>query len=192
MSEAVGHGRALVLALAGIAARRAGASTRRRAAREADEGHAAAQVGDAGAVRRLLRGEGEGLLQEGRARREIKVGGPNIMPEQVVARRQAQFGVDWLPSLLAARDKGTDLVNIAQVFARRHDRAHLEGQRDQHDREDEGQEGRRTGSAATSSSSSPRSTKNGMDPTNNKGVTIVQQPFDMNSSSARRSTRRRR
>ncbi len=48
----------------------------------------------------------------------LKNGGPNIIPEQVVASGQAQFGVDWLPSLLAARDKGTDLVNVAQVFAR--------------------------------------------------------------------------
>ena len=48
----------------------------------------------------------------------IKPGGPDIIPEQVVASGQAQFGIDWLPSLLAARDKGTDLVNIAQVFAR--------------------------------------------------------------------------
>ena len=48
----------------------------------------------------------------------IKNGGPNIIPEQVVASGHAQFGIDWLPSLLAARDQGTPLVNIAQVFAR--------------------------------------------------------------------------
>src|SRR6187397_3630429 len=48
----------------------------------------------------------------------IKVGGPSITPEQVVLGKQAQFGIDWLPSLLAARDQGQDLVNIAQVFAR--------------------------------------------------------------------------
>ena len=36
----------------------------------ADEGHAPVEVGRAVAVRRLLRGEGEGLLQAGRARRE--------------------------------------------------------------------------------------------------------------------------
>src|ERR1700757_2016915 len=45
-------------------------------------------------------------------------GGPNIIPEQVVASGQAQIGVDWLPSLLAPRGKGTQLVKIAQVFAR--------------------------------------------------------------------------
>src|SRR5215216_7057111 len=48
----------------------------------------------------------------------IKVGGPSITPEQVVASSRAEFGLDWLPSLLSARDKGGDLVNIAQVFTR--------------------------------------------------------------------------
>src|SRR4051812_23249024 len=31
----------------------------------------------------------------------LKVGGPDITPEQVVASGQAEIGVDWLPSLLA-------------------------------------------------------------------------------------------
>src|SRR5919202_109633 len=48
----------------------------------------------------------------------LKVGGPDITPEQVVASGQAEFGIDWLPSLLATRDQGGDLVNIAQVFTR--------------------------------------------------------------------------
>src|SRR5438093_11855877 len=48
----------------------------------------------------------------------IKVGGPSITPEQVVASGQADIGLDWLPSLLATRDPGTHLVNIAQMFAR--------------------------------------------------------------------------
>ena len=48
----------------------------------------------------------------------IKQGGPDITPEQVVASGQAQFGIDWLPSLLSSRDKGSDLVNIAQVYRR--------------------------------------------------------------------------
>ena len=48
----------------------------------------------------------------------IKPGGPDIVPEQVVAGGQAEFGINWLDSLLATRDKGQDLVNIAQVFAR--------------------------------------------------------------------------
>ena len=37
----------------------------------------------------------------------LKVGGPSITPEQVVASGGAQIGLDWLPSLLATRDTGT-------------------------------------------------------------------------------------
>ena len=48
----------------------------------------------------------------------IKVGGPSITPETVVASGQADIGIDWLPSLLATRDTGTKLVNIAQMFPR--------------------------------------------------------------------------
>lgn len=47
----------------------------------------------------------------------IREGGPDIVPEQVVANGVAEFGVDFLPSLLAARDRGLPLVNIAQVYA---------------------------------------------------------------------------
>ena len=110
----------------------------------------------------------------------LKNGGPNIIPEQVVAQGSAQFGVDWLPSLLAARDTGTQLVNIAQVFSR-------SGM-----------------TQLTWKSSGIKSVKQfkgkkvanwlggnqyelfaalakfGMDGAANKGVTIVQQPFDMN------------
>src|SRR5579884_1504380 len=46
----------------------------------------------------------------------IQPGGPDIVPEQVVESGQATFGLDWLPSLLAQRDHGQDLVNIAQIF----------------------------------------------------------------------------
>jgi NitT/TauT family transport system substrate-binding protein len=48
----------------------------------------------------------------------IKPGRPGTTPEQAVAAGSAQIGVDWLPSVLATRDTGTDLVSIAQVFAR--------------------------------------------------------------------------
>src|SRR5215467_6442999 len=47
----------------------------------------------------------------------IQPGGPSIVPEQRVAAGDAEFGIDWLPSLLAVRDRGIALVNIAQVFA---------------------------------------------------------------------------
>jgi NitT/TauT family transport system substrate-binding protein len=48
----------------------------------------------------------------------IRAGGPDIVPEQVVLGGQAEFGINWLDSLLATRDKGQNIVNIAQVFAR--------------------------------------------------------------------------
>lgn len=110
----------------------------------------------------------------------LKNGGPNIIPEQVVASGQAQVGVDWLPSLLAARDKGTQLVNIAQVFAR------------------SGMTQLTWKSSGITTIAQMRGkkvanwlggnqyelfaalTKAGINPNNSKDVTIVQQPFDMN------------
>jgi len=46
----------------------------------------------------------------------IQPGGPDIVPEQVVAGGSAEFGIDWLPSLLSGRDQGVPLVNVAQIF----------------------------------------------------------------------------
>ena len=48
----------------------------------------------------------------------INPGGPDIVPEQVVAGGQADFGINFVPSLLSAREQGTNLVNIAQIFER--------------------------------------------------------------------------
>jgi NitT/TauT family transport system substrate-binding protein len=111
---------------------------------------------------------------------KITNGGPNIIPEQVVASGRAQFGIDWLPALLAARDQGTQLVNIAQVFAR------------------SGMTQLTWKSSGINTIAKMRGkkvanwlggnqyelfaalTKAGMDPAHNGGVTIVQQPFDMN------------
>jgi NitT/TauT family transport system substrate-binding protein len=47
----------------------------------------------------------------------IRPGGPDIVPEQVVASGQAQFGINWLASLLATREQGVPLVNIAQIYS---------------------------------------------------------------------------
>ncbi len=46
----------------------------------------------------------------------IKPGGPDIAPTQVLAGGGADVMVDWMPSALAAREKGLALVNIAQPF----------------------------------------------------------------------------
>jgi NitT/TauT family transport system substrate-binding protein len=109
----------------------------------------------------------------------IKAGGTDIIPEQVVASGQAQFGIDWLPSLLSARDKGTDLVNIAQVFARsgmteltwKSSGINTIGK----------MKGKKVANwlGGNEFELFAALTKNGMDPEHNKGVTVVQQPFDM-------------
>jgi NitT/TauT family transport system substrate-binding protein len=110
----------------------------------------------------------------------IKPGGPDIIPEQVVASGQAQFGIDWLPSLLASREKGADLVNISQVFAR--------SGMTQLTWKSSGintiakMEGKKVANwlGGNQYELFAALVKNGMDPEHNKGVTIVQQPFDMN------------
>jgi NitT/TauT family transport system substrate-binding protein len=112
---------------------------------------------------------------------KIKVGGPSITPEQVVASGQADIGVDWLPSLLATRDTGTNLVNIAQMFAR------------------SGMTELTWKNSGITSVAAMKNktvgvwccgnqfelfaalTKYGMDPQKNKGVKIFNQPFDMNA-----------
>src|SRR5688572_10173728 len=47
---------------------------------------------------------------------EIKPGGPDIAPAQVIAGGGADVIIDWMPSALASREKGVPLVNIAQPF----------------------------------------------------------------------------
>jgi NitT/TauT family transport system substrate-binding protein len=107
----------------------------------------------------------------------LKVGGPSITPEQVVLGKQAEFGIDWLPSLLASRDKGQDLVNIAQVFTRsgmteltwKDSGITTIGQ----------MKGKKVGVWCCGNENELYAAlnKNGMDP--KKDVTIVNQPFNM-------------
>ncbi|MGI9147027.1 MAG: ABC transporter substrate-binding protein [Chloroflexota bacterium] len=46
----------------------------------------------------------------------IVPGGPDIVSEQQVANGQADFGVDWVASFLAFRDKGLPLIDVAQIY----------------------------------------------------------------------------
>jgi NitT/TauT family transport system substrate-binding protein len=108
----------------------------------------------------------------------IKVGGPDITPEQVVASGQAEFGIDWLPSLLATRDKGGDLVNIAQVFGKS---GMLEiTHKDSGITNVAQMKGKKVGVWCCGNENELYAalTKNNIDL--KKGVTIVNQPFDMN------------
>ncbi|MGE0503080.1 MAG: ABC transporter substrate-binding protein [Rhizobiaceae bacterium] len=47
---------------------------------------------------------------------DIKPGGPDIAPEQVIAGGGADVIVTWMGGALVAREKGVPLVNIAQPF----------------------------------------------------------------------------
>jgi NitT/TauT family transport system substrate-binding protein len=108
----------------------------------------------------------------------LKVGGPSITPEQVVLGKQAEFGIDWLPSLLASRDKGQDLVNIAQVFGRS-GMTELTW-KDSNITSICQMKGKKVGVWCCGNENELYAAlnKNGMDP--KKDVTIVNQPFDMN------------
>ncbi|AVA22579.1 ABC transporter substrate-binding protein [Rhizobium sp. LEGMi198b] len=47
---------------------------------------------------------------------DIKPGGPDIAPEQVIAGGGADVIVDWMGGALVAREKGVPLINIAQPY----------------------------------------------------------------------------
>ena len=108
----------------------------------------------------------------------IRPGGPDIVPEQVVAGGGAQFGIDWLPSLLSARDQGAPLVNIGQVFAASGMRelaftsSGVKGAADLR--------GRRVAVWFGGNEFELLATLEKYKIDRNKDVTLVQQPFDMN------------
>ena len=108
----------------------------------------------------------------------IRPGGPDIVPEQVVAGGGAQFGIDWLPSLLSARDQGAPLVNIAQVFAHSGMRelafksSGIKGPADLR--------GRKVAVWFGGNEFELLATLEKYKIDRNKDVTLIQQPFDMN------------
>jgi NitT/TauT family transport system substrate-binding protein len=60
----------------------------------------------------------KGLYRQAGLEATILPGGPDIDPSQVLASGKADVAIDWMPSALAARDKGAPIVNIAQIFQR--------------------------------------------------------------------------
>jgi NitT/TauT family transport system substrate-binding protein len=112
---------------------------------------------------------------------KIKVGGPNITPEQVVIGGQADIGLDWLPNLFATREKGGKIVSVAQVFAR-------SGMTEITWKSSginsiKKMKGKKVGVWCCGNQPELYAalTKNGIDPNNPKDVTIFNQPFDMNA-----------
>ena len=58
----------------------------------------------------------QGFYEEEGLEVEIKPGGPDIAPAQVLAGGGADVVIDLMPSALATREKGVPMVNIAQPF----------------------------------------------------------------------------
>jgi len=119
----------------------------------------------------------KGFYRAERLEVTIRPGGPDVVSEEVVNGRTAQLGIDWLPSLLASREKGMPLVNIAQVFAAsgtRHLALKSSGIKGPADLR-----GRRVAVWFGGNEFELFATLNkyGIDP--NKDVTLVPQPFDM-------------
>lgn len=109
----------------------------------------------------------------------IKPGAVEIVPQQVVATGGAEFGVAWLPKVLASIEQGADLVNIAQPFQRS---GTLEvSWKDSGITKPEDWRGKKVGTWGFGNEFElfAAMRKVGIDPNNKADVTIVQQPFDM-------------
>src|SRR5439155_511739 len=110
---------------------------------------------------------------------EIKLGGPDIVPQQVVASDAAEFGIAWVPKMLASREAGADLVNIAQVFQRS---GTLEVSfKEKNITKPEDWKGKKVGTWGFGNEPELYAAmrKVGIDPTKASDVNIVAQPFDM-------------
>lgn len=123
---------------------------------------------------------GKGYYKDAGLDVTILPGGPNIAPEQVVASGGAEFGLDWLPSLLSSREHGAKLVNVAQVFGR-------SGMReisftDKNIKSVSDLKGKTVGvwTGGNEFELYAALVKNNMDPKNASDVNIQAQPFDMN------------
>ncbi|MEO0920429.1 MAG: ABC transporter substrate-binding protein, partial [Pseudomonadota bacterium] len=58
----------------------------------------------------------QGYYEEEDLNVTIRPGGPDIAPPQVLAGGGADVMLNWMPSALAARERGVPVVNIAQPF----------------------------------------------------------------------------
>ncbi len=58
----------------------------------------------------------KGFYEEAGLNVEIKPGGPDIAPPQIIAGGGADVIIEWMPAALASRERGVPLVNIAQPF----------------------------------------------------------------------------
>ncbi len=121
----------------------------------------------------------QGYYEEEGLDLEILEGAVEIVPQQVVASGEAEFGIAWVPKMLASREQGADLVNIAQVFQRS---GTLQvSWKDSGITKPEDWKGKKVGTWGFGNEFELLAAlrKAGIDPDDASQVEIVQQPFDM-------------
>jgi NitT/TauT family transport system substrate-binding protein len=63
--------------------------------------------------------EQQGYFEDENLTVDILDGGPDVIPQQVGSAPDGpEFTISWVPKVLEAREAGSDLVNIAQIFQR--------------------------------------------------------------------------
>ena len=170
-----------VLAIAGTVVTAAGASTRVEGSQKLTKVTLQLKWVTQAQFAGYYAAKAKGYYQKAGLDVTIKPGGPNIVPEQVVAGGQAQFGIDWLSSLMLSRAKNVPLVSISQVFNK--SGLTLLTWKDTGINTVAKMKGKKVGNWLFGNEFEVFAAlaKYGMDPVHNKGVTIFQQPFDMNA-----------
>jgi NitT/TauT family transport system substrate-binding protein len=109
----------------------------------------------------------------------ILPGAVEIVPATVVAGGQAEFGISWVPRMLAPRESGADGVVIAQVFQR--SPTLQVSFKDLNITDPAQMKGKKVGAWGFGNESELYAglRKAGLDPANPEDVSIVQQQFDM-------------
>jgi NitT/TauT family transport system substrate-binding protein len=109
----------------------------------------------------------------------ILAGAVEIVPATVVAGGQAEFGISWVPRMLAPRESGADGVVIAQVFQR--SPTLQVSFKDKNITKPEDLKGKKVGSWGFGNEAELYAglRKAGIDPDNPSDVQIVAQQFDM-------------
>jgi NitT/TauT family transport system substrate-binding protein len=109
----------------------------------------------------------------------ILPGAVEIVPATVVAGGQAEFGISWVPRMLAPRESGADPVVIAQIFQR--SPTLQVSFKDKNITKPEDLKGKKVGAWGFGNESELYAglRKAGLDPANPDDVKIVQQQFDM-------------
>jgi NitT/TauT family transport system substrate-binding protein len=108
-------------------------------------------------------------------------GGVDIVPATVVAGGNAEFGISWVPKMLASRESGADVQVIGQVFQRS---GLLQiAMKDKNITKPEDWKGKKVGTWGFGNEAELYAAmrKVGIDPNNASDVTIVPQQFDMNA-----------